>query len=72
MIINIEIEPHKYKDAVDKFELLVIRALLYKYKGNVTKAALNAGLDKSGLYYKIRKLGIDRKQFKKSDYESNN
>lgn len=65
MIIQIETDENNYYKSVDKFEKTLIEWLLWKNKGNITKAALNAGLDQSGLYYKIRKLEIDVKQFKK-------
>jgi DNA-binding NtrC family response regulator len=50
-------EPGRLSDAVREFERRQIEAALAAEDGNMTRAALRLGLERSHLYKKMRQLG---------------
>lgn len=56
-------------DATDQFQRQYIESILKRYDGNVEKAAVAAGLGRSGLYKKMDKLGMNSKMFKLKKYK---
>ena len=52
----------KLKDAVNQFEKKQIESSLARNKGNITKASSELGVERSLLYKKMKKLGIDNNE----------
>ncbi|MFH1687465.1 MAG: sigma-54 dependent transcriptional regulator [bacterium] len=50
----------RLKDAVDDFERDFISSVIKRHNGNFTRAARELGLERSHLYKKAKKLGLDR------------
>ena len=53
-----------FHNAIDKYEIKLLKYFLKKNKGNILKASLEANLHRSLFYKKIQKYNIDTSEFK--------
>jgi len=56
-----------FKRAIADFERHIIVATLEQTGGNQNKAAMRLGTTKRILAYRVRKYGIDRRRFRRTD-----
>ena len=56
-----------FKRAIADFERHIIVAALEQTGGNQNKAAMRLGTTKRILAYRVRKYGIDRRRFRRTD-----
>jgi len=56
-----------FKRAIADFEKHIIVATLEQTGGNQNKAAMRLGTTKRILAYRVRKYGIDRRRFRRTD-----
>jgi two-component system, NtrC family, response regulator AtoC len=54
------------QDIMDEVEELYLRMVLTKCQGRINKAAQLAGLNPRGLYNKMKRLGLNKEEFKKN------
>jgi len=53
------------QEIMDEVENLYLRMILSKSQGRINKAAQLAGLNPRGLYNKMKRLGLNKDDFKK-------